>query len=47
MFPFSCFLSVSFKAADVVGKSSVKYSVLLEDGKDQSLEKKVNLCRYE
>uniref|UniRef100_A0A8B9XWF8 DNA polymerase nu n=1 Tax=Bos mutus grunniens TaxID=30521 RepID=A0A8B9XWF8_BOSMU len=40
MFPFSCFLSVSFKAADVVGKSSVKYSVLLEDGKDQSLEKK-------
>uniref|UniRef100_A0A4W2EQM1 DNA-directed DNA polymerase family A palm domain-containing protein n=1 Tax=Bos indicus x Bos taurus TaxID=30522 RepID=A0A4W2EQM1_BOBOX len=30
----------SENTADVVGKSSVKYSVLLEDGKDQSLEKK-------
>uniref|UniRef100_A0A4W2FB79 DNA-directed DNA polymerase n=1 Tax=Bos indicus x Bos taurus TaxID=30522 RepID=A0A4W2FB79_BOBOX len=30
----------SENTADVVDKSSVKYSVLLEDGKDQSLEKK-------
>ncbi|XP_025146323.1 DNA polymerase nu [Bubalus bubalis] len=30
----------SEKTADVVDKSSVKYSVLLEDGKNQSLEKK-------
>uniref|UniRef100_A0A8C2RJD4 DNA-directed DNA polymerase family A palm domain-containing protein n=1 Tax=Capra hircus TaxID=9925 RepID=A0A8C2RJD4_CAPHI len=37
----------SEKTADVVDKFSVKCSALPEDGKTQSLEKEVSLCRYD
>lgn len=41
------FFFVFLKAAEVVKKSSVKNSVVLEDGKNQSLGKKVNHSKYE